>query len=435
MKLHLLATVATLAALLVGAPIHGLAQSSQSGDFIVALVNSEPITNAELQAQIKQVIEQRAQQRLPLPPAAELRDMMLERLINERAQLQLARDLGLRADAAAIDQAEANVAAQNQMDVAQFRQSLAQRGISQITFRDQIRDQLLLSRLHEREVEARVRVTDAEVEAALAARQAANADPMAQEINLANLLVALPENPTPAQVVLAQAQAQQLQARIRAGEKFEALVKELSSADRSNGGQLGLRRADRYPALFVNATQSLAVGQVSEPVRSGAGFHLLLVVERRVTSPAQTVQQTRARHILLSVTPQLSQAQATAKLSELRARILDGATSFEAAARELSQDGSAAQGGDLGWANPGMFVPEFEAVMERLKEREISQPLVSRFGVHLLQVMERRSVELTPAQLRERMRAELRAQRIDSAYVAWERDVRSRAFIEIREPR
>lgn len=434
-KLQFLAAAAALVALLGGGPSAVLAQSSTAGDFIVALVNSEPITNSELQAQIRQFTEQRTQQRQPLPGAAELRALMLERLINERAQLQLARDMALRADAAAIDQAEANMAAQNQMGVAQFRQGLAQRGISQSTFRDQIRDQILLTRLHEREVESRVRVSDAEVENALAARQAANADPMAQEINLANLLMALPENPTPSQVAQAQSQAQKVLARIRAGEKFEALAKELSSAERSNGGQLGLRRADRYPALFVNATQALAVGQVSEPVRSDAGFHLLLVVERRAGSVVQTVPQTRARHILLLVTPQLSQAQAVAKLSEVRARILAGTTAFESAARELSQDGSASQGGDLGWANPGMFVPEFEAVMDRLKEREIGQPLVSRFGVHLLQVMERRNFELTPAQMRERLRAELRAQRTDEAYQAWERDVRNRAFVEIREPR
>ncbi|MDH4482614.1 MAG: peptidylprolyl isomerase, partial [Rhodoferax sp.] len=327
------------------------------------------------------------------------------------------------------------LAAQNQLDVAQFRQSLAQRGIGQAAFREQIRDQILLSRLHERDVESRVRVTDADVENALAARQAANADPLAQDINLANLLVALPDKPTPAQVAQAQTQAMRLLARIRAGEEFGDLVKELSGADRSNGGQLGLRRADRYPLLFVNATQSLAVGQVSEPVRSDAGFHLLLVVERRAGSVVQTVPQTRARHILLRISPQSSQAQALAKLNEARARIMAGSTTFEAAARELSQDGSASQGGDLGWANPGMFVPEFESAMDRLKEREISQPLVSRFGVHLLQVMERRNVELTLAQVRERLRAELRAQRVEEAFASWERDVRNRAFIEIREPR
>ncbi len=435
MKLHFLAAVAATVALLASGSGAALAQSGQAGDFIVALVNSEPITNAELQAQIGQITEQRTQQRLPLPPLNELRTLVLERLVNERAQLQLARDLGLRADSAAIDQAEANLAAQNQLDLPQFRQSLAQRGITPSAFREQIRDQIVLGKLHEREVESRVRVTDAEVENALAARQAANADPLAQEINLANLLVALPENPTPVQVTQAQVQAQQLLARVRAGEKFEALVKEFSAADRANGGQLGLRRADRYPLLFVNATQALAMGQVSEPVRSDAGIHLLLVVERRAGGAAQTVAQTRARHILLRSSPQLSQTQAVARLGEVRASIMRGTTSFEAAAREFSQDGSASQGGDLGWASPGMFVPEFESVMDRLKEREISQPLVSRFGVHLLQVMERRSVELTPTQVRERLRAELRAQRTEEAYASWERDIRSRAFVEIREPR
>ena len=435
MKLHFLAAAAAFVALLAGGPSAALAQSSEGGDFIVALVNSEPITNGELQAQIKQVTEQRAQQRQALPPADQLRALVLERMVNERAQLQLARDFGMRADAGAIDQAESNLAAQNQMDLAQFRQSLSQRGISPTAFREQIRDQIVLSRLHEREVDSRVRVTDTEVENALAARQAANADPLAQEINLANLLVALPENPTPAQVAQAQNQAQQLLARMRAGEKFEALAKELSSAERSNGGSLGLRRADRYAPLFVNAVQGLAVGQVSEPVRSDAGFHLLLLVERRAGNPAQMLMQTRARHILLRTSAQLSQAQAVAQLSDVRARIMAGGTTFEAAARELSQDGSAAQGGDLGWANPGMFVPEFETAMDRLKEREISQPLVSRFGVHLLQVMERRSVELSPAQVRDRLRAELRAQRTEEAFAAWERDVRNRAYVEIREPR
>jgi len=435
MKLHFWATVAIVVVLLASSQGAAFAQNIQAADFIVALVNSEPITNAELQAQIKQVTDQRTQQRQPLPPSVELRRLVLERLINERAQLQLARELGLRAEAAAIDQAETNLAAQNQMDLTQFRRTLEQRGIAQSMFRTQLRDQILLSRLHEREVDARVRVTDAEVENAIAARQAANADPMAQEINLAQLLVALPENPNTTQVAQAQSQAQQLLARIRAGEKFETLVKALSAADRNNGGQLGLRRADRYPPLFINAVQTLAVGQVSEPVRSGAGVHLLQVIDRRAGSLVQTMVQTRARHILLRLSPQLNQAQAVEQLSQVRWRILAGGTSFEAAARELSQDGSASQGGDLGWANPGMFVPEFEEAMNLLKEREISMPLVSRFGVHLIQLMDRRTVELTLAQLRERTRAELRAQRTEETFQNWERDIRSRAFVEIREPR
>ncbi len=424
-----------LFALSLGAATGALAQTEASGDFIVALVNSEPITNAELDLQIKQLVEQRTQQGAPLAPASELRAGVLERMVNERVQLQLARDTGVRADAAAIDQAEVNLANQNQMDVAQFRQALEKRGIPPSTLRGQLRDQILLSRLHEREVDSRVRITDVEVNNAWLARQAAIDDPLAQEINLAQILIAVPENPTPAQVAQAQAAAQQVAARVRSGEAFEALVQQLSAADRKNGGQLGLRRADRYPPSFVAATQTLAVGGVSDWVRSDAGFHLLKVVDRRAPELVQSVTQTRARHILLRPGAQLSQAQALARLAAERDKIVGGRSAFEAVARDISQDGSAAQGGDLGWATPGMYVPEFEQVLDRLKPGEISPPTVSRFGVHLMQVLERRRVDLTPAQVREGLRNELRAKRTEEAYAAWERDLRARAFVEIREPR
>ncbi len=424
-----------LFALSLGAATGALAQTETSGDFIVALVNSEPITNAELDLQIKQLVEQRSQQGAPLAPASELRAGVLERMVNERVQLQLARDTGVRADAAAIDQAEVNLANQNQMDVAQFRQALEKRGIPPSTLRGQLRDQILLSRLHEREVDSRVRITDVEVNNAWLARQAAIDDPLAQEINLAQILIAVPENPTPAQVAQAQAAAQQVAARVRSGEAFEALVQQLSAADRKNGGQLGLRRADRYPPSFVAATQTLAVGGVSDWVRSDAGFHLLKVVDRRAPELVQSVTQTRARHILLRPGAQLSQAQALARLAAERDKIVGGRSAFEAVARDISQDGSAAQGGDLGWATPGMYVPEFEQVLDRLKPGEISPPTVSRFGVHLMQVLERRRVDLTPAQVREGLRNELRAKRTEEAYAAWERDLRARAFVEIREPR
>jgi peptidyl-prolyl cis-trans isomerase SurA len=292
----------------------------------------------------------------------------------------------------------------------------------------------MLTRLHEREVDNRLRISDTEVDRALADRQATNTDPLAQDINLAQLLIALPEKPTPAQITLAQTQAQQLRARVLAGEKFEALVLEFSASERKNGGQLGLRRADRYPASFVTATQALGVGAVSELVRSDAGFHLLKVIDRRAGALVETVVQTRARHILLRTSEKLTANQASARLAEVRQRIMSGATSFEAAARDVSQDGSAAQGGDLGWSVPGMFVPEFDAVLDRLKDREISQPSVSRFGVHLIQLIERRRVELSLAQQREQMRSTLKASRAEEAFATWARDVRARAFVEIREP-
>lgn len=422
-----------IALLLFGNPLSH-AQTNQPADFIVALVNSEPITHAELTLQIQQVTEQRAQQRMALSPPSELRGAVLERMISERAQLQLARETGIRIDAAAVDQAERNVAAQNQMDVSQLHKSLQAKGSSVTTFKDQLRDQLMLTRLHEREVDNRLRISDTEVDRALADRQATNTDPLTQDINLAQLLIALPEKPSPAQITLAQIQAQQLRTRVIAGEKFEVLVQEFSSSERKNGGQLGLRRADRYPASFVSATQALGVGAISELVRSDAGFHLLKVIDRRAGALVETVVQTNARHILLRTTEKLTANQASVRLAEVRQRIMSGATSFEAAARDVSQDGSAAQGGDLGWSVPGMFVPEFDAVLDRLKDREISQPAISRFGVHLIQLMERRRVELSLAQLRDQMRISLKAARAEEAYATWARDVRARAFVEIREP-
>ena len=411
-----------------------LAQSTAGSDYIVALVNSEPITNAELELQIEQVIENRSRQNLAVPPAAELRAAVLDRMINDRTQLQLAKEYGIRVDAAALDQAEANIAAQNQIDVAQLRASLEKRGKSIASFRQQLRDQLLITRLQEREIDARLKVSDAEVETALTARQLAAKDPLNQEINLGHLFIALPENPGQAVVAQAQELNRKILARLGSGESFEALVQELSAADRNNGGQLGLRRADRYPPLFVTATQALAVGAVSQWVRSDAGFHLLKLIERRVNGLSDTMVQHHGRHILLRPDASLTQAQALARLAQVRESIVAGSTRFELQAQAISQDSSASQGGDLGWATPGMFVPEFEQVLSNLREGEIALPIVSRFGVHLIQLLERRTVALTPAQLRERERNILRAKRADEIFETWSREVRDRAFVEIRDP-
>ncbi len=412
----------------------GYAQTTSNNDYIVALVNSEPITHAELENQIRQLVDSRGPQSAPLPAAAELRAAVLERMIVERAQLQMARETGVRVDTAQVDQAEANIAAQNQLDLVQLRANLEKRGTTQAAFRQQLRDQLLINRLQERELEARIKISDAEVEAALAARKEAAKDPHNQEINLGHLFLALAENPSAAAVAQAQQQAQKILDRLKSGDSFESLVQEFSAAERSNAGQLGLRRADRYPPLFVNASQNLAVGAVSQWVRSDAGLHLLKVLERRVNGLPDTQVQHHARHILLRPDASLTQEQAIKQLAAVRERILTGATSFEAQARAISQDGSAPQGGDLGWAAPGLFVSEFEQVLMRLREKEIAEPLVSRFGVHLIELLERRNVELTPAQLRERERNLLRAKRAEEVFEPWVRDVRGRAFVEIRDP-
>ena len=278
-----------------------------------------------------------------------------------------------------------------------------------------------------------MRVSDQDVEQAIASQQMADTDPMAQEINLAHLLVAVPEKADATQVAQLRSQAQALLVRLRAGEDFTSLVKQYSDADRSKGGVFGLRRADRYPPAFVQSTQNVAVGGYAELVRSGAGFHILKLLERHAPT-VRTVVQSHASHILLRTGADLSAAQATQRLAALRERIASGQTDFASAAREVSQDGSATQGGDLGWTSPGMFVPEFEEAMNRLQDGQISPPVVSRFGVHLIQLRERRRVALNPRDLREMVRGQLREGKLDEAYTNWAHDLRERAYVELREP-
>jgi peptidyl-prolyl cis-trans isomerase SurA len=412
-----------------------VAQTTPPGDFIVAVVDAVPITNHEVRSEVQRVKEQLTQQRRPVPPDAELRAQVLEQLINARAQLQFAQETGIRIDDSAVDLAEQSIANQNDLDLQGLHQRLAKEGVDVSTFRTQLREQLTLTRLRERDVQARMTVSDIDVERAIQEQQANNTDPLTQDINLAQLLVAVPDKATGDQVAKLYAQAQKLLARIRAGESFEDIVKEVSAADRSNGGQMGLRRADRYPTLFLQAALELPVGGVSEIVRSGAGFHILKMVDKRApTRLIKTMVQTRARHILLRATGTSAQTAAISKLTALRAQIAAGKTTFQNVAREVSQDGSAADGGDLGWASPGMFVPEFEETMNRLNEGDMSNPIVSRFGVHLIQVVERRRVELTPQQLRESVRNQLRESRYEEALANWARDIRARAFVEMREP-
>lgn len=406
----------------------------RSADYIVAVVNSEPITNHQVRQEAQRLLRQFAQQQQPAPDARQLANQALERLINDRAQLQLARESGVKIDESAIDDAEQSVARQNQMEVAELQRRLAAEGIDRSQFRGQLRDQLMLVRLRERDVNQKVRISELDIDQYLREQQR-NLDSSGAEIHIAHVLIALPEEPTPAQIAAAQDKTQRVLDSARGGADFAKLAREQSDApDAANGGQLGMRRLDRYPPLFVDATRSLPVGGMAV-VRSGAGFHVLRVLERRAPGlPASTVVQTRARHILLRPSAQLSEGAAREKLDDFRRRILAGQADFAALARENSQDGSAAQGGDLGWARDGQFVPEFEDVMGSLSPGEISTPLVSRFGVHLIQVNERRTVPLSQREQREAVRALLRDKKIDEMFLTWSQDLRARAYVEMREP-
>jgi peptidyl-prolyl cis-trans isomerase SurA len=408
----------------------------RAADFIVAVVNSEPITNNEVRTRMARFEQQLAQQGQAVPPRPEFARQVLERLISEKAQIQLALDQGIKVEEASIDLAEQNLARQNRIDVAELRRRLAADGIPSAQFRQDLRDQLLLTRLRERHLESRVRVSDLEVDQFLAQLQSGN-DPASIELNLAHILVAVPENATEAQVASARAKAQRVLERARAGEDFGRLAREFSDAPgaASTGGVVGLRTANNYPPLFFQAVQSLPEGGVGELVRSGAGFHVVKVIEKRKPGlPGATVVQSRARHILLRPGPQLSEAAALARLADYKKRVEAGLADFAQLAREHSQDASAPNGGDLGWASPGLFVPEFEEAMNGLAPGKLSDPVVSRFGVHLIQLVERRQATLSPREQREVARNMLREKKLDEAYVQWAQEIRGRAYVELREP-
>ena len=407
----------------------------RQADFIVAVVNSEPITNTEIRTKLLRAEQQLTQQGTPLPPRSELARQVLERVINDKAQLQAARTSGLRVDDNAIENAVSGVAQQNQLTVDELRRRLVADGIAYNQFRLELRDELLVNRLRQREVDSRVVVSEQDIDQFLR-EQASNSDLSALEINLAQILLPVPENASPGQVAALQAKAQQAATRARAGADFAALANEVAeSPGRAAGGQMGLRNAERYPPLFLEATKNLQGGDIAGPVRSDAGFHILKVIEKKQAGlPGVNITQTRARHILLRMSPELNEMAAKAKLAGYKQRITAGQADFAALARENSADGSAKEGGDLGWANPGMFVPEFEQAMNGLKPGQISDPLVSRFGVHLLQVMERREAQLSAREQREVVRDNLREKKKDEAYSLWAQEIRGRAYVEYREP-
>ncbi len=430
--------LAVCAALVMAAPLSP-AQNRAAGvpstaDYIVAVVNQELVTNAELQQRIARVIESATKEKTALPPSDELRKQVLDALISERVQITNARETGQRLDEAELDRAVLNVAVQNQMSMPQLRSRLQQQGIAYSSFRNNLRDQMLMERVREREVNARIKVSNEEIDLTLERRAAAAGG---MQLNIAQILVPVPESASPAELSQREGRAAAALVRVKAGEPFDAVAREVSEdGNRAQGGLIGMRPADRLPDVFVDFVKALKPGDVAPTLlRSGAGFHVLKLVDRTQSRGGGfTVPQTRARHILLRPSAQLSQEAAGRRLAEFKARIVSGAKTFEQMAQENSEDGSAPRGGDLGWSSPGMLVPEFEDAMNALAINGISDPIVSRFGVHLIQVVERREAVLDLKQQREQVRNVLREQKFDEAYSDWIRDLRGRAYVELREP-
>ncbi len=411
----------------------GSSKAPKATDYIVAVVNQFPITNSEVQQRMTRALQQ-APSDAKLPPPAELRQQILDTLIDERVQLDRARDTGLRVDDAELDAAIVNIAEQNQVSPAEMRERLRNDNVDFARFRETVRERITLDRLRERDVPPRIRVSEADIDAYITEQLGSSSSE--RELSLAQILIKVPEGASNALIKDRQARAEQALEKALKGDDFIRLAHDYSDDDatKEQGGQLGWRGVSRLPDLFVESTTVLKQGEVAPKVlRSGAGFHVIKLMDRRDALNGYAVVQSHARHILLRPSGGMSLQAAQAQLEEIRGQILTGQASFAQLARQYSQDGTATKGGDLGWSTNGMFVPEFQKALDQLKPGQISTPVATRFGLHLIQLMERREVPIDPKQLRENAKTALREQRFEQTYKEWASDLRSQAYIEIRE--
>jgi peptidyl-prolyl cis-trans isomerase SurA len=408
------------------------AQDVKPVDRIVAVVNKDVITATELADAVEAAQRQLRRQKTPLPERAVLERQMLERLILDKAQLQLARDKGVRVDELQLDRAVQRVAQNNSMTLPQFRAALERDGVAFQTWREDLRDQIVLSRVREREVDDRIQVSDTEIDLFLAELQ--GKPDTRVEYELSHILVRVPEQASPEQVQAARERAQKAQEAARGGGDFASLAASYSDApDALKGGVLGWRSHDRLPQLFSAALSAMQPGAVSEVLRSPAGFHVLKLSDRRgVALDGAPVVQTRLRHIIIRATESMSEAEALRRLNDLRARVVSGAADFGELARVHSGDATAARGGELDWVYPGDTVPDFERAYQELKIGEVSQPVRTPFGYHLIQVLERRSADLSPERRRLQARQALRERKADEAYQEWLRQLRDQIYVELR---
>jgi peptidyl-prolyl cis-trans isomerase SurA len=398
-------------------------------DRIVAVVNEDVITRRDLDDRIKVVVGQLRQQGTTPPPADVLQKQVLERMIYAHVQLQFAKETGLRVDDGQLDKALARIAEDNKISLATMRETLEKDGVSFAKFREDIRDEITMSRLREREVDNKITVADSEVDNLLTATQQ---EGKLEEYNVSHILIRVPEQASPEQISDRRARAEQALAQINSGADFRQVAASFSEApDAIQGGSMGWREPARLPAIFAEAIKGLKNGEVSGVLRSPNGLHIVRLNDRRGQNAPHIVSQTHPRHILIKTSEVVSENDARERLVKLKER-LDNNADFAELARLQSEDASASRGGDLGWLSPGDTVPEFEKAMDELKPGQISGPVRSPFGWHLIQVMERRTQDMSQQQQRLQARLSLRAQKSEEAYQEWLRQLRDKAFVDYR---
>jgi peptidyl-prolyl cis-trans isomerase SurA len=399
-------------------------------DRVVAIVNDEALTQYEVNEQKRIVLGQMQAQKVAPPPADVLDKQLLERLITERVLLQYAKETGIRVDDTQVERTIQRIAQENKLSPDDFRKAVEREGIPYRKYREDIRNEIMLQRLREREVDSRVNVTDAEVEYFMATLNAQTGGEM--EYNLAHVLVLVPEQASPEQIEAKRGRVEEALRQIRAGTDFAQVAAGFSDAsDALQGGSLGWRPPARLPTVFADPVRGMQPGEVSGVLRSAAGFHIVKLVGTRSRNAPTVVDQTRARHILIKVSEVSSESEAKLKIDRVRER-LDLGAKFEEQAKLNSEDATATKGGDLGWISPGDTVPDFERAMNGLKPGEISAPVRTQFGWHLIQVQDRRTQDITAERQRDQARMALRQRKSDEAFQDWVRQARDRAYVEVK---
>jgi len=401
-------------------------------DRIVAIVNSESITSSQLRDRVARVRQnlQKQGKGEQMPPMEMLERQILEQLVMERVQLQLARNASILVNDDVLDRAVNLIASNNRFTLDQLRDAVKSDGITWDRFREEVRTEVTLNRLREIEVDNKVAVSDAEVANFIRNHPEALSG---TEYRVAHILLRIPENLDEQKMKVLQTRADKVLSRLRAGENFAKIAADSSDApDNVRGGELGWLDRERLPGFYADVVANLKPGETSPPLQSSAGLHVIKLLEKRENNvAAQTVEQTHARHILLKTSELLSDIEAQARLNALRERIINGAD-FAELAKASSADLSAARGGDLGWLNPGDTVPEFEKPMNELAPNQVSVPIRSPFGWHLIQVLERRKQNMGEEFRRNMARSILRNRKAEEAYEDWLRQLRDEAYIEYK---
>lgn len=411
------------------APTAPQTQKIESIDRIVAVINDEVITQFELNDRLNMVSRQLRQQGTPLPPHNVLEKQLLERMINDRVQLQFAKLTGIRVDDAQLDKTLQRIAQDSKLTLAEFRATLEKDGIKFSKFREEIRNEIILSRLRERDVDNRIVITDGEVENLLSTQTASG---KLEEYNLANILIRVPEQASPEKISEKRTRAEQALKELKNGADFRQVSASYSDAPNAmEGGALGWRSMSQLPGLFAEAIKSMHAGEISPILHSPNGFHILKILEVRGKDAPMFISQTHARHILIKTNEIVSETDAKNRLAQIKERIENGAD-FAELARLHSDDASASKGGDLGWLSPRDTVPEFERAMDALQPGQISNPVQSQFGWHLIQVLERRNKDVSQESQKLQARQALRSRKVDEAYQDFVRQLRDQAYVDYR---